>query len=242
MINNNLDIENIIGEMDSHPLFIGVEQENINSFLENATVKKYEKNNIIFVQEDKADFFYILLSGCVKLFRETLEGEEAIIDILSKGGLIGETSIFDDGLHSCNCQAIEPSKLLCISTSTLNEKIDTSNKLARNLLKVMSKKQESQSKEIEHLTVQDSSQRIGCFILRLCAGSEGEAKIDLPYDKSLIATKLGMKPETFSRSLNRLKKNTNIEIKKSAVIVPDIEALAQYCCNHCSGTYPCKDL
>jgi CRP-like cAMP-binding protein len=91
--------------------------------------------------------------------------------------------------------------------------------------------------------VQSAPQRIGCFLLRLCkAQEEGEVTLHLPYDKTLIAARLGMKPETFSRALTRLRQESDIEVKGATVSIPDIQRLVGYTCNACSNAYPCKDL
>ena len=66
--------------------------------------------------------------------------------------------------------------------------------------------------------------------------------VKLPYDKTLVASKLGMQPETFSRALSKLKKNTGIEVQGSIITIPDFKMLSDYCCSVCSSEYPCKDL
>ena len=66
--------------------------------------------------------------------------------------------------------------------------------------------------------------------------------ITLPYDKTLIASRLGMKPETFSRALAKLKQETQIEIKGPMVTIKDMQRLISFTCNHCSSSFPCEDL
>lgn len=93
------------------------------------------------------------------------------------------------------------------------------------------------------MTLKNASQRIGCFMLRLCGSSdERDITLKLPYDKSLIAARLGMKSETFSRALNKLRNETNINISGSVVTIPEIDDLSLYACTACSNEFPCSDI
>jgi hypothetical protein len=66
--------------------------------------------------------------------------------------------------------------------------------------------------------------------------------LHLPYDKTLIASRLGMKPETFSRALAKLKEQTGIRIVGPTVYIDRLQTLVSYTCNHCSTHFPCDDL
>ena len=86
-----------------------------------------------------------------------------------------------------------------------------------------------QEHELEHRDVQNAPQRIGCFLLRLCRHHDDvSAILHLPYDKSLIATRLGMKAETFSRALSRLRQDTDIQVSGSTVRIDSIKKLSEY--------------
>ena len=46
------------------------------------------------MEGEKADFFYVICTGWLKLFHTTEEGEEVILAMLTKNGITGENSIF----------------------------------------------------------------------------------------------------------------------------------------------------
>ena len=48
-----------------------------------ANITKHAKGKILFLHEDEANHFYIARNGWVKLFRETLDGTQAVVDILT---------------------------------------------------------------------------------------------------------------------------------------------------------------
>ncbi|WP_042695759.1 Crp/Fnr family transcriptional regulator, partial [Azospirillum sp. B506] len=59
--------------------------------------------------------------------------------------------------------------------------------------------------QIEQLQVQPAPQRVAAFLMRVCPSGDGPAQFQLPFDKALIARRLGMQPETLSRALAKLR-------------------------------------
>lgn len=238
-------LSNRFAFLESLPLFHNISHNILAYFLEHAREAKYEKGKVLYIQGDTANCFYLVLEGWIKLFKETLDGDEAVIDVLTKRHVFGETAIFDQGIYSASAQIIEDAKLIVLPTYILEDQIKQHPQLTMNMLNAMSRYRKQRDQEVEHLKIQTAPQRIGCFLLRLASpywNNKTIPTIYLPYDKSLLALRLGMKSETFSRTLNILKKETGIEVKGSAVSIPDINRLSQYCCNACSNEFPCSDL
>jgi len=210
---------------------------------ENAHMKKCKKGKVLFLHGDPAEYFYIVKSGWVKLFRETLDGAQSISDILPAGSIFGETALFENDTHPYSAEIIEPSEIMSVPIKFLKDELESNNAFTLKMLSYMARHRRRQDIEIEHRAIQNASQRIGCFLLRLVKKDhEGTIIIHLPYDKTLIASRLGMQPETFSRALSKLKEKTGIRIKGATIEFDTLEQLTSYCCSCCSSEYPCKDL
>lgn len=208
-----------------------------------SNVKSFEKGQMLFLHGENAEYFYYIKNGWVKLFRETLDGTQAVVDILTKGHIFGDTSIFEDGAYPYSAEVVESSTLITLPLSKLKEEIENNAKFAYDMLSAMAKYRRQQDREIEHLSIQNAAQRIGCFLLRLCTQEEKEnIDIQLPYDKMLVASRLGMQPETFSRALKKLKNETDIEILGSVIRMKNLDQITRYCCSACSSDFPCKDI
>lgn len=224
-------------------LFSDCDDKTIENFIEQSSVLSFEKGQMIFVHGEPASRFYIIINGWVKLFRETLEGTQAVVDILTQGHIFGEGSIFYDDSYEYSVEVIENSKIISVPLPALKSEINTNPKIAVSMLSMISKRRQEQDKELEHLVIQNAPQRIGCFLLRLVDQKKnGLVTIGLPYDKTLLAAKLGMKPETFSRALVKLKEETGMRVKGSSIELDDKQTLAKFVCGACSSNYPCKDI
>lgn len=235
--------EEKINKIKDLTLFDGCHPEFFGHMANQAHAIALHKGQVIFIHEDPADKFYLITKGWIKLFRETLDGTQAVVDILTQGHILGETAIFQDDIYPYSAEATEPTEILAFPLSLLKQEIEENPKLALSMLTSMARYRRQQDREIEHRTIQNAPQRIGCFLLRLASQNEhGKTTIHLPYDKTLIASRLGMQPETFSRALGKLKQETGIEIKGSSITLESLSQLSNYSCAACSSEFPCKDI
>lgn len=232
-----------IEDLKQIPLFNACDSKFFEKLAEESLCQKYKKGKLLFIHGDEADRFYFIKSGWVKLFRETLDGAQAVVDILPHGHIFGETALFEDEVYPFSAEIVEPGEIISLPLDSLKKEIETNNKLALNMLSAMARYRHQQDREIEHLAVQNAPQRIGCFLLRLADQNEdGPLTIHLPYDKTLLASRLGMQPETFSRALSKLKAKTGIRVNGATIELDNLEQLSNYSCAACSSEFPCKDL
>ncbi len=207
-------------------------------------VQNHPKGRVLFIHGDDAKRFYFIKSGWVKIFRETLDGAQAVLDVIPQGNIFGEDALFGDGFYDYSAEVVENAEIVSYPLSVLKAELSQDNGLALAMIDLMARHRRQQDKEIEHRSIQNASQRIGCFILRLTRQDDvGRAvSIHLPYDKTLVAARLGMQPETFSRALSRLKEKTGIRVKGATIEMDDLKSLIEYSCAACSSRFPCKDL
>ena len=224
-------------------LFKTCEEQFFTKTASSANTQKHGKGKILFLHGDDAEHFFYIKSGWVKLFRETLDGTQAVVDIFTRGHIFGDTSIFEDGLYPYSAEVVESAEIISLPLAPLKAEIESNSTFAYSMLNSMAKYRRQQDREIEHRSIQNASQRIGCFLLRLTQQNEdGRVQIHLPYDKMLVASRLGMQPETFSRALKKLQQETDIEVKGATITMKSLDNLVGYSCAACSSEFPCKDL
>lgn len=202
----------------------------------------FPRGHVIFVHDDPAQRFFFIKSGWIKLFRETIGGDEAILDVLPPSSVFGDTAFCEGGVYAYGAEVIEDCEIVSYPLSLLEAETQENGDFTIEFLKHVAARGLARDKEIELRSVQNAAQRIGCFILRLCREEKGnQTTLCLPWEKSLIAARLGMAPETFSRGLARLQKDTAMAINGPVIEVPDIKMLARYTCVACSNVFPCKN-
>lgn len=233
----------ILKTIKSLSVFASSQVTFLDHLAQQSQVQKLQKAQVLFINEQEAERFYVVKKGWIKIFRETLDGTQAVVDILNEDSIFGETAIFQDDIYPYSAEATELSEVISMPIALLKQEIDDNPKFAFDMLASMARFRRLQDQELEHRTIQNASQRIGCFILRLAdQGSDGKTVVNLPYDKTLVASLLGMQPETFSRALGKLKSETGITIKGATITMDDLSNLSNYSCAACSSEFPCKDI
>lgn len=217
-------------------IFRDLPEATLKHFEERSALETYPAKTMLFFQDEPAAWCYLITEGLIKLVRHTNEGEETVLQIIGAGELVAAESIYTDHKYGYSCQTTAPSQLIKIPTALLEYYITKHPELATNLLKDLARSQSRKDQEIEQLTVQSTAQRLACFLIRLIDPIDGQNghEAHLPYDKTLIAARLGMKAETFSRALARLKRDTAIDIDGADVKIPDVGKLIAYTCPACS--------
>lgn len=219
----------------SLPFFQDLPAEDIGAFVKAASIRIYKKQQTIFFQGDSADHLYIVGTGWVKLFRQTPEGEQAVVGLFTKGDIFGEASIFSKANYTCTAEAAEESQVMAIPGILLRERARNNHEIMARVMNAMSHEMRNLQLENEHLTLMSAPQRVGCLLLQLSAGIPGQGgTLTFPYDKSLAAARLGMKPETFSRALAQLSP-FGVTVKGSDIKIDSFSCLISYCCGHCSS-------
>ena len=213
----------------SVPQFANLSPETIACFRDAAQLRSYEKDRILYIQEEPAKSFYIVCIGWVRLFHTLPEGDEVIVDMLTSGDMIGEDAVFEHGIHMSSAQAITHTTLLGLPLAMLREQVRRDQALAFNTLAYMSRHYRRHCDELALHATQTAPQRVGHFLMKLCPrGKKGAVSFDLPYDKCLIASTLGMKGETFSRALNALKRMAGVHISGMRVGIDSTEQLIKF--------------
>jgi CRP-like cAMP-binding protein len=218
------------------PLFSDIPLSSVETLCKKAIVQSFKKDSPIFLRGDSADHIYVIMSGWVKLYRETQEGQEAVIALLGRADTFGETAIFSHDAHSLSAQAVEDSHIIAIPAHAFKQEARENFQLIQKIMTSFSRQVNKLQLENEHLSLMSASQRIGCLLLQFCNGEKNNPATDihLPYEKSLAASKLGMKPETFSRALAQLR-SLGITTQGNIIKVADMRRLVEFVCSDCSA-------
>ena len=188
----------------------------------------YARGERIFQQGDPADGFFCVIEGWAKLYRIREDGEEVVVATFSAGETFAEVAMFLGGRYPASCEAASAARILKIDAASLRRAILDQPQLAFDMLAAASVRLRELVDEIEQLKAQSAPQRVAAFFLKLSNASSGPAEIELPYGKILIAKRLGMKPESFSRAAAKLA-DLGVVVERDSVKVSDVARLARFC-------------
>lgn len=215
--------------LKSLPTFAAMKESELDEILSFAHVREYSKDKLLFMRDEPATRLYIVLDGWVKVYNGLDTGEEAILQMLGSGETLLESAVFLNVPAPISAQVVEHALLLSIPAPVIRQRIQSNPQLAVNMLNAVSIRSQRLVQQIELSRLKSAQERVGWFLLRLALNQKSsDGTIFLPYEKSIIASYLDMRPETFSRTLQKFKKE-GFRVSADQVKLPEQHALCDYC-------------
>ncbi|MCG8015136.1 MAG: Crp/Fnr family transcriptional regulator [Candidatus Thiodiazotropha sp. 'RUGA'] len=208
-------------------LFSALNDEQVKQILENSNTLKLQDGESLFESGDKAERFYLVIGGQIKLFRGSPSGDEKIIDIIQPGNTFAEAIMFmNNPVYPVSAEALGPARVMSFDNKRFLDILSHSSETSFRIMGTMSQRLRGLIRQIDELTLQSATTRLCATLLRYMeeAGSE---IFKLPAAKGVLAARLSMKPETFSRILHNLSSKQIIKVTGNEVSVLNVEQLKQ---------------
>lgn len=184
----------------------------------------------LFRQQEPARYFYLLGSGQIKLYRLSAHGEEKVIELIAPGQSFAEAVMFMDiGVYPVNAQALGECRLWRVEMAAYRALLQQAPETSLRLLGYMSQRLHQLIREIDQLTLQNATMRIVQFLLNALPPQSTDAPQPIQWEtpKSILASRLSVRPETFSRILQQLSQEELIRVHGKTVEILDVAALRQ---------------
>jgi CRP/FNR family transcriptional regulator, dissimilatory nitrate respiration regulator len=199
------------------PLFATLPPDDLRRIGAIASVRKFGKREWIFQEGDRADGFFVVASGRVKIFKLSAEGKEQVLHILEAGQSFAEATIFEEGVFPANAEALADCALVFLPKRPFIDLLESNPRMALRMLASLSKWLKRLTDLVENIALRDVEARLVRFVsedmksrgLPLADG----AVYELPVSKTVLASRLGTVPETFSRTLRKLQEEGKIRVK-----------------------------
>lgn len=185
------------------------------------------RGKTLFIQGDCADRMFVVLKGWVKLSRISSSGDEVVLTVYSTGDSFGEAAALRAGLYPVSAEAVSDCHLMSIKASVILKALTTHPELAVAMLSCTFQHLHELVLQLEDMKALSGAKRLAAFLIALAPVDAGSCTFSLPYDKVLIAARLGMKPESLSRAFARLR-DSGVIVSRNNVAISDIEGLHDY--------------
>lgn len=215
--------------MQENSLFSALSARQFIEIKEGMRVINLKSNENLFDTTTKVNRFYILAEGQLKLYRLSPNGTEKIVEIVRPGEDFAVAAMFMEiKQYPLSCDALKDSRIFAFSNRQLLDLLRQSPETCFRMMANMSRRMRWQLSEIDKLSLQTAPTRLISFLLdhvkTTTSNNCGQVELDSP--KRVIASRLSIQPETFSRILKQLSNKDLILVKGQKIIVPDIAALS----------------
>lgn len=181
----------------------------------------------LFDEGEPASAFFLVLDGWVKVTRRQSNGVETVIGVFSRGQTVADAIAIAGGVYPANAETVTRATIVRLDADAMRALVYAEPDLALAMIASSAQHLFLLMRQIEQLKARTSPRRVADFLASLTEASEGPATVALPFDKMLIAARLGMKPESLSRAFAQLR-SLGVRVAGDHVRIDDVAALKVY--------------
>ncbi|HEU4949940.1 MAG TPA: Crp/Fnr family transcriptional regulator [Candidatus Deferrimicrobiaceae bacterium] len=198
-------------------LFATLPDDDLRRVADLAVSRRFAKREAVFREGDRADGFFIVTSGKVKVFKLSGEGKEQVLHVLEAGQTFAEAVIFEGGDYPAHAETLTDAELLFLPKRPFIDLLERHPKVSIRMLASLSRWLRRMTDLVENLSLKDVETRLVHYLLeefKACGiPPKDGAVLELTVGKNVLASRLGTVPETFSRTLKKLQDDGLIDVR-----------------------------
>lgn len=228
-VNKPFGDEDGLQALRSHPLFRNLRPRDLENLIQQSRRLRLGHHQLLYRQDMPAHHFFFVISGRLRLYRLDSSGIDRTLDSIAPGDCFAEVMIYaDPPRYACYAEALKSSEVLMIPVKAYRELLDQHPEYAQAALSHYAKRAVTRFHDLEIMTVQNARDRLIRYLIDLLPnGTEQGGEVELPLPKCLVASRLAMQPETFSRILADLKSNGLVRVNRSKLFISDPQRLIE---------------
>ncbi len=210
--------------MRSNHLFMDIDRAGFSSDLcREPLLMNCESGETLFSQQQPATEFFLLVEGMIQISLLSFEGTEKVVDIINPGNTFAEVIIFNGMAgYPVNAKALSHATVFRINAKKYLQVLNNSPEACLKVIGRLSARLHWLMNEMERLSLHNASYRLISYLLEdIPNGSIERTEVKLGAPKRIIASRISITPETFSRTLKNLSKDKLIEVHDEHIVVND---------------------
>jgi len=212
------------------PLFKELSPAEIGRIVAGTTELHVPRGEILFNKGAPCNGFHLVIYGQVKLSFVTPQGSEKVVEIIGPGMSFGEALMFMERPYIVMAQALADSLLLHVAKQTVFDELERNPGFARKMLAGVSRRLHGIISDLESYSLHSGTQRVIGYLLRQDEGQTGAQPyaVTLPTSKAIVASRLNLTPEHFSRILHELAGAGLISVDGREIVIEDVARLRSH--------------
>jgi CRP/FNR family transcriptional activator FtrB len=224
----NYDVADITAALHAIPFLQDLDDHVIERLATISTIVVAPEGTELCHQGDAAEQLYIVLEGQLTAVNTAPNGTTAVVDVIRPGETLGLPTLLAQLPRLLSVRTIVTSRMLCLDAKGLLALVEDETSLVTALLRAEAREFRALLRQVCDLKLRTTAQRLGCYLLSLAPAHHGNATaLRLPFDKRLLAARLGCRQENLSRAFAALR-GFGVETHGARVILHDIEKLRDY--------------
>jgi len=198
-------------------IFAGMRETELTGLAKLATERHLAPGEFAFWEGDAPDFFYLVVSGRVKVLKQAASGKEFIVAFFGPGEMFGEVAVFEDKPYPASAQAVDETLVLGIRKAEFLNFLAAHPEMALRIINVLGGRLRDAQARLKDLAVASAPQRLAMILLQLSA----KLGPNLAFTRQEIADMAGTTIETAIRVLSRMREGKIIRSVRGHIIILD---------------------
>jgi len=211
------------------PAFAGLDAAALDDVLSHGQILRLAKGDAAFRQGERAEKFFLLLHGRLKVTRLNAQGQQILVRFVNPDDLFGVAMAIQSPDYPGTATAAVDSLALSWPNSAWAGMIARHPALAVNAMRALGARLQDSQQRLLDLSTQKVERRIAGAVLRLAAqaGKQSEAglKIDFPLSRQDLAEMTASTLHTVSRTLSAWEVFGLVEAGRQSLVVRDAAGL-----------------
>lgn len=211
-------------------LFEGVSETDLGGLLGIAVKRRLAKRSALFAEGERAEGFYLVLDGRVKVFKISPDGKEHILHIFGPGEPVGEVPVFSGKDFPAYAETLKESDLLYFPRARFLELASRQPQILLNMLATLSMRLRRFTQKIEQLSLKEVASRLCDALLEMAgepSGGDEQEVARIEITKAQLASQLGTTPESLSRTFQKMSRLGLIRVESRRVELLDRKGLQE---------------
>ena len=177
-----------------------------------AIAKEYPKGKLIFCEDEKANFYFQIIEGSIRMFNSNEDGKEFTQGYFSDGQGFGEPPLFIDETYPSTAMAFQDSKIVKLSKEKLIKILADHPEIQQKFLSLMCRRIHAKAITSKDIINQKPEFRIMAFLIAHKKEKNCNEKELVPYTRQEIANFTGLRVETVIRTFIKMSKCQKVDI------------------------------
>lgn len=203
--------------------FAGLEEEK-RLFLQKASQRRFQKNDIVFFEGDPGDACFYIASCLVRIFSIHDSGKEPVFFLRRAGELFGISEVLEGYPRKANAQAMAPSEIHSVRGQDFDALLAAHYPLARRVISLLGSRIRHLGDSIRNLVVCSVEGRLIKLLVALVYDLLPDAEawrrpvtVPLRISQEQLASMCGTTQPTVSDLLQKLQREGQIRVERRRI-------------------------
>ena len=211
----------------NHSLFGQLDVDALNRLASYSHTKSVKAGATIFERGDPGTSLFAVLHGTVKISNRSADGKDAVLNMITAGGICGEIALFDGQPRTADASAVSDCELMFIERRDFVPLVKQNPDIALKLIEILCGRIRHTSEQVEDMTFLNLAARLAKTLLSLSDQAGPAAQRRIAITQREIGQIIGMSRESTNKQLREWEDKKWVRLERGGVVVLDPHPLAE---------------